>query len=518
MRIQRVLVGFALSLLLAIPAGAQESAPPEKTDVLKLSIGRTIELALKNNLNVVIARLGYESEGELVGQAKGAYSPLFSVDFNNQRSVTQGTSQLSGAQTLTNISTGYNFSWQQQLPTGGNYFVTFDNRRASTNNTFTSVNPRYDAAISAQITQPLLADRQLNSIKQRIVVAQNGERVARHDFESQVMDLVTNVQSAYWDWVYSIRDQDVNQKALELAQDLLRNNQIQVQVGTMAPIDVLEAQAEVAARQNDVILSEEAVERNADRIRAFINDPNAPDFWVNAIEPIDEPELPEIQIDLDEAVRTALARRPELAGARVDLDTRNFNVRYTRNQMLPRVDLVGSYALAGLGGDRIVRSGLGGDVTQEIPGGYNDALDQLFAGDYPNWTLGLNFSYPIGNSSADAAHAQAQVDYRRQRAVVENQEISIAQQVRVTARLVETGRKAIDATRAARELAQQRLEAEQKKFEVGMSTSFLIVQAQRDLAVAAGNELQAVTNYNKSVVAYRRVTGTILDDQNIEVR
>ena len=541
-------LSVALTMLLAIPpVRAQETAPEPEVDdavptaapaeqaqqaqqatpdattihdspVLQLTMGLAIEMALENNLDVVIARLGYQAQGEFVGQAKGAYNPLFVANFNNLSSRTPGTSQLSGAQTLSNVSAAYNISWQQELPTGGSYFIAFDNRRFNTNNAFTSVNPRYDSAASASITQPLLANRQLNSLKQRVVVAQNGERVARHDFESQVMDLVSDVELSYWDWVYSIRDLDVRQKYLELATNLLRNNRIQVQVGTMAPIDVLEAQAEVAARESEVIVAEEAVERNADRVRLLINDPETQNFWDVEIQPIDAPQLDEVEIDLDEAVRTALARRPSLSGFRVELDTRNFNVRYTRNQMQPRVDVVGSYTVNGLGGNRILREGFGGDITSEIPGGYNDALSQLFDNEFRDWSLGLNFSYPLGNSTADAAHAQAQVDFRRQRAIVENQELLIAQQVRITARLIQSNRKRIEATRAARELSQERLEAEEKKFEVGMSTSFLIVQAQRDLATAAGNELQAVIDYNKSIVAFRRVTGTILDEQQIDVR
>ncbi len=518
-------LSVALTMLLAIPpVQAQDQATPDATTSqdppapLELTMGLAIEMALENNLDVVIARLGYQAQGEFVGQAQGAYNPLFVANFNNLSSRTPGTSQLSGAQTLSNVSAAYNISWQQELPTGGSYFIAFDNRRISTNNTFTSVNPRYDSAASASITQPLLANRQLNLLKQRVIVAQNGERVARHDFESQVMDLVSDVELAYWDWVYSIRDLDVRHRYLELATDLLRNNRIQVQVGTMAPIDVLEAQAEVAARESEVIVAEEAVERNADRVRLLINDPETLNFWDVEIRPVDAPQLDEVEIDLDDAVRTALARRPTLSGSRVELDTRNFNVRYTRNQMQPRVDLVGSYTVNGLGGHRIFREGFGGEITSEIPGGYNDALSQLFDNEFRDWSLGLNLSYPLGNSTADAAHAQAQVDYRRQRAIVENQELLIAQQVRVTARLIQSNRKRIEATRAARELSQERLEAEERKFEVGMSTSFLIVQAQRDLATAAGNELQAVIDYNKSIVAYRRVTGTILDEQQIDVR
>ncbi len=517
-------LGVALSLLfMGIPLDAQTSTQaPTQADVAgttKLTMQQAIEMALENNLDVVIARLGYQAQGENVGRAKGAYNPLFRADFNNLRSRTPGGSQLAGATTLTNFNTAYNFSWQQEISTGGNYFIAFDNVRASTNNIFFLFNPSYRTGLSAQIAQPILQNRQLNPIKQQIVVAQNGERVARHQFEAEVMDLVSGVEQAYWDWVFSIRDLDVNQKSLQLARDLLRNNRIQVEVGTMAPIDVLEAQAEVAARENAVIISEEAIARTTDEMRRLINDPSSLDFWGLQIEPADAPQLSEVEIDLDESVRTALARRPTIAESHVELDTRNFNVRYTKNQKLPQVDLVGSYTLNGLGGDQIIRDqGFGGGIIEEIPGGYNDTLEQVFSNEFRDWSLGLVFSYPLGNSSADAAHAQAQADYRRQRAVLESQELVIAQQVRITARLVQTNRKRIESNRVAQELMLRRMEAEQKKFKVGMSTSFLIVQAQRDLAVAAGEYLQSVIDYNKSIVAYRRVTGTILDKHQINVR
>jgi outer membrane protein TolC len=486
-------LSIALSLLFAArPLWAQQAAPDAPAG-MELTMERAITMALENNLDVVIARLGYQAQGENVGRAKGAYNPLFSADFNNLRSRSPASSQLSGAETLTNINTAYNFSWQHEIPTGGRYFVAFQNLRASTNNIFFSFNPRYDTSLSFQISQPVLQNRQLNDIKQRIVVAQNGERSARDVFQTEVMDLVRDVEQAYWDWVFSIRDLDVNQKSLQLARDLLRNNRIQVEVGTMAPIDVLEAEAEVAARENAVIISEEAIERNADQMRRLINDPSASDFWDLEIRPADDPQLSDVEIDLDEAVRTALARRPELSQSRVELDTRNFNVRYTRNQKLPQVDLVGSYALNGLGGDQIVREGFGGGILEEIPGGYNDALDQAFSNEFRDWTLGLVFSYPLGNSSADSAHAQAQADYRQQRAIVENQELGVAQQVRITARLVQTNRKRIEANRVAQELMLRRLEAEQKKFEVGMSTSFLIVQAGcRRKLPSVGHRLQQV--------------------------
>jgi outer membrane protein TolC len=201
------------------------------------------------------------------------------------------------------------------------------------------------------------------------------------------------------------------------------------------------------------------------------------------------------------------------------MDTANFNVRYTRNQLRPAVNLFGNLTYTGTGGDRIVRGGeLGGDALLVIPGGYSDALDQLFGGNFHNWRLGVEFLYPLGNSSADADNARAQIEYRRQRASLTNLELQIAQEVREAARSVETGRKRVDATRVSRELAAKRLDAELKKFAVGMSTNFFVVQAQRDLSQAEANELRAVIDYNRALVNFRRARGTLIEDVNVEVK
>jgi outer membrane protein TolC len=332
------------------------------------------------------------------------------------------------------------------------------------------------------------------------------------------MNTVRDVEFAYWDLVFAIRDLEVARRSLELAQDLLRNNRIQVEVGTMAPIDVLEAQAEVAAREETVILAEESIRVTEDILKRLINDPGSPDFWGSTYAPVDQPSIAEIEIDLDEAVRIALSRRPVLEQSRVELETRNYNVRFSKNQLMPQLDVVGSLAFNGIGGTQLVREDFAGQPSLIIPGGYGDAIDQVFGGDFRDWSIGLNVSYPLGNSQAEARHAQAQVAARQQQALIASNELIIAQEVRQAARAVETNRKRIDATRVARELSQRRLEAEQKKFEVGMSTSFLIVQAQRDLSQAAANELRALIDFVKAIAAFERAKGTILDRSNVAVR
>lgn len=509
---------LAMSIALTVALGIASWTTAQDLNKSQLTLDQAIDMALENNLDIVVSRLSTQVQAENVGVARGAFKPLFSASINTFESQSPANNQLSGALVQETTRSSYNFSWQQQLSFGLGYSVSFDNLQSTTNSAFWTYNPQFDTGINAQVQQPLLKNLNLNANQQRVVVARNNERVARNQFEIQVMDIVRDVMTAYLDLIQSIRGLEVAERSLELAQNLLRNNRIQVEVGTMAPIDVLEAEAEVARREEGVIVAQEAIGNNEDQLKRLINDPDSDEFWTMGVEPTDEPIETEFDIDVAEAVRVALERRPELEASRVNLDTRNYNVRYTRNQTRPQVDLVGSLNYTGLGGTRFVRDGFAGDVLAEIPGGYPDALSQMFNGNFRNWRVGLEVSYPIGNSSEINQHAQAQVEFRQQRATIDNQELVVTQEVRATARAVDTNSKRIQTTRVARELAQRRLDAEEKKFEVGMSTSFFIVQAQRDLTEAAANEVIALIAYNKALVNFQRAQGTVLDRRNISVQ
>lgn len=518
MKLYRLVIVLFVCLLGASAAvSAQTELPEADPNAVQLTLQRAIEMALENNLDIVVSRLDTQVRSAGVQFARGVYQPFISLGINTLDSASPAQTQLVGAQTLTSTRTNYNFTWQQELSTGGNYNIQWLNLRSTTNSAFAGFNPLYNAVASAQITQPLMANFGTDASKQQILVARNGERISRNQFEIQVMNTVRDVEFAYWDLVFAIRDLDVARRSLGLAEDLLRNNRIQVEVGTMAPIDVLEAQAEVAVRDETVILAEELIRITEDILKRLINDPESPDFWNSTYAPSDQPIVEEIDVDVDDAVQVALSRRPVLDLSRVELETRMYDVRFSKNQLMPQLDVVGSLAFNGIGGTQLIREGFADEPSLIIPGGYGDAIDQVFGGSFRNWSIGLNVSYPLGNSQAEANHAQTQVAARQQRALINSNEILIAQEVRQAARAVTTNRKRIDATRVARELAGRRLEAEQKKFEVGMSTSFLIVQAQRDLSQAAANELRALIDFVKAIAAFERAKGTILDDSNIAV-
>ncbi len=513
----------AFLVLLALSASALAGAhPPEENAAqpapLELSLDDAISQALENNLNVRISRLQRQSLGLGVSAARRVYTPNLVLDTNFLESLTPSTTQLDGAEQNERDNVTYNLGIQQQLPFGAQYSVRFDNQRTATNSIFTTFNPNYRSILNAQVSQPLLQNFRADPQRRQIVIAQNGERQAGHDFQRSVLDVLRDVENAYWDLVFAIRSHEVAEQSLALANDLLRNNRVQVEVGTMAPIDVLQAEAEVATREEALILAEDAIRQTEDALKALIRDPDSPGFWDDVLTPTDSPSVEDYAIEMEDAIRVALQRRPELSTARVQLDTNQYDVRYFRNQTLPSVDLVGAVQLTGVGGTQYIREGFFGPATDVIPGGYGDALSQLTGFDYRDWQLGLSFSYPIGPNVAAANHQQAQIDLNRQRDTLRQQEVLVAQEVRTAVRQVQTNRRRIDASRVARELEEERLDAEQKKFEVGMTTSYFIVQAQRDLAQARANELQAIIDYNKAIVAAERAQGTLIERSRVTIR
>jgi len=241
------------------------------------------------------------------------------------------------------------------------------------------------------------------------------------------------------------------------------------------------------------------------------------DYWTSTLNPVDQPTLDVPPIDLAAAIRAAMADRTDLARSRRQLDINDVNLSAMRNNTLPSVDLTGTYQLQGQGGTRFLRSGLGGNVTTEIPGGLGDAFDQLYDAEFPVWTVQVNLSYPLGQSAADAALARAQLQTRQVTAQLEQLQLQVATEV--TNAVVQVGaiERRIDAAIAARELAQEQLDAEQSRFDAGLTTNFFVVQAQRDLSAAQDTELRAILDQQKALVELDRVQRTSLSNAGISI-
>jgi outer membrane protein TolC len=314
------------------------------------------------------------------------------------------------------------------------------------------------------------------------------------------------VKAAYWNLVSARANVDARRSALDLAQELVRVNKAKVDVGTSPPLDLVSAQAEVAADQEQLIIAETSVKQAEDRLRMLILDPTQRDNWNVAIEAIDSPPIATPTLDVDQAITHALADRADLQRARKDIENAKIGVVYTDNQKLPDVRLNASYQASGLGGTQVRR-----DLSNGFPGtilgpgqitDFGSVLGQLFGRDYPTWSVGLSVSYPIGENADQANAARARLEQQQSEQRLKGAASRAIQQIRNAAWQVEMNGKRIETTRAARMLAEQRLDAERKRLDVGMSTSFLVIQAQRDLAQATTNELGAVLAYDLSLVDF----------------
>jgi outer membrane protein TolC len=502
-----------LGLVAPLPAAAQQPAggvtvnqslatlPPG--GVLQLSLDEAVARALENNADIAVERYNPELSAQGVISAQGYYDPYLYANLSKTSTDTKGTSALSGGTTVNTKSDVWNFGLGIPIQTGANFTLGFNNNKRDTNNQFSTFNPVYNSSLNIGLTQPLLKNFKIDGPRQALRVARKNREMSDVSFRQSVINTVATVKGYYYVLLYSIDNLAAAKKSLDLAQKLLDENNIRVKVGTMAPLDVISAQSEVAAREEGVIVAENALANAEDNLKRAIFPANDPAMWSTKVVPSDRPSAEPVPVNIEAAVRSALENRTDVVSARKNLEKADINLDYTRNQLLPQLDLVANYGGTGAGGTQIRDAN--GPIVPPIPGGYGDALSDVFGADYPTWTLGFNISYAIPNRSAKASAASARLTKDQLLASYRRLELQVAAEVRTAGRAVESGFKRVASTQAARRLAAERLDAEEKKFQAGMSTNFLVTQAQRDLATAEVSELQAVADYRTSVVNFQRV-------------
>jgi len=482
-------------------------------DVRPLTIDEAVRLALDNNLGIRIARFNPQVQDLSVALARSAWVPAFSTLIEGAGTTTPNSGFLSGASTGQNKTTTgrmlSNVGIVQQTPWGGSYSVGWDSTRSTTTNVLSSFSPQLQSSLSLDIRQPLLRNFSIDNLRQQVILSEKDRDIADFGLQQTVATTSRAVRNAYWDLAYANASLVVQQQSLDLARESLRETNARIQIGTTAPIDAVEAQAEVATRQQNVIVAEAQIETAQDNLRALIFNPSSPDFWTTRIAPTELPAFEPTAVDVDGAVRSALQNRTDLLQARKSLEAADINIKYYRNQTLPDVSAILDYGLTGLGGTPVLRSSSGIGIPVAVPIGtarnFGSVLGDLFGNQYPSWTLGLSISYPLGHSPQEANLAKAQLQTTQAETQLKNAELQVVTQVRNVARQVVTNERLIDSTRAARELAEQRLDAEQKKLAAGTSTNFLVFQAQRDLAQARNDELNAILAYNRAQIDFQTV-------------
>ncbi len=489
-------VGGTASTVVRQPAGVRE-----------LRLTDAVELALSQNLDIAVERLNPQAADFQLAGLKNGYLPVASSIVGQRSQVNPPTNQLNGGQRVTNDTTTYNFGLAQNVPWGGGTFgLSFNNNRLSTSNIFANFNPTYTSTLTATYTQPLLRGFGLDSLRQQIGITQVNREIAAEQLRGTIATTVANVRNAYWDLAYAVAAVDVARRSLELAEKLVEDNQARVEVGTLAPIDVVQAEAEAANRRQSLAQVDATLSTAQLSLKRLLVSGTSDPLWSQELRAVDLPQLNAPPLDIEGAVRTALERRTDLTTARKNLDSNDITLRFWRNESLPDVDLQVNYGAQGVGGTQFVRqgTGLGSVITGTIPGGYTDALSLMRARDFPTWNVSLNVSYPIGGSNADAQFARTRVQRTQQSTRLRALELQVATEVTNAALQVQSNVRRVEAARAARAFAERRLDAEQSKFEVGLSTNFFVVQAQRDLADAQNVELRALTDLQKALVTYER--------------
>ncbi|MBX3348425.1 MAG: TolC family protein [Nitrospira sp.] len=482
--------------------------PTERRETVSLADAAV--RALQNNLDISISRQNRESRLADIIIEQSKFDPNLSINGQYNRTVNPlnrpvfgGTGDLLGQiTTFDQRNHSLTLDAQTNLITGGNLDVNYSPARNSVNQNVARgflFNPAWTGGLAFTFTQPLLRNAGIAINKTFIKVAQNNAIVEQHVFRDRVMTVITSVEQTYWEVVFANDNLKVAQAALKAAEELLAANRAKTKAGVMSIVDVLQAEAAVASRVEQVLVAEKAIRDQEDQLRRLLN-PGEEDLRQDVrLTPVDPPVTVLEPLSLQEAIDTAIEQRPEITQAKKNVETGELNKQFARNQLLPTLSLQGTIGLAGLGGD------------------YGESFTRNFSGDFYNYGAGLVLSYPLGNRAAVNTYSKRKLEAQNAEVTLANVRQQIIVGIREAVRRVQTDFKRIETTRSARIMAEKQLQAEQERLKVGLSTTRFVLEFQRDLATAQGNELRAIVDYNKSLSNLSRHKATTLDRYHLEL-
>ncbi len=495
---------------------AQEA--PAQRRAYELSLLDAVEMALRNNLNVQVARYGPESSFHGINSARGAFDATmtFSIPQRFSRGSSPSTNQIEGGDIITQQNLSGGFSWSENLEWGTNYSLNYSSSRGSTNNELQTFNPTLTAGFSGNISQPLLRNRgDVN--RTGIRVAMNNYDSSLESFRGQVQNIVFQTISAYWNLRAQSEVVGVRENALDQAEQQYQRNRIQVEIGTLAPIETVQAQTAAAGAELSLLQARNGLENTQDQLKELLNfDVIVDDPFAYDLIPTEEPEQDVAPIDVEAAVRIALENDPGLAQQRLGLRSAALNLSRAKNQLLPNLTVNASFNLQGRAGSRLL-SGFGGGDIETISTGLGTALGQIFSGDFNTWTLGATITMPLHNRSGKASVATSEIGQRQQMTAYTQAEQQLSYNVRQQVRNVENLAQQVSTSTLSRELSERQLEAERRKFEVGTSTNFNVLTFQNDFANAQLSELQAIIQLQINIAQLELNKGTILQTYGVHI-
>jgi len=496
-----------LAAIGVLVAATTATAQGEKPETLSLTLAEAVSRAVENNPDLAIVRLGTDVEAARVGESRSAFLPVFSTVVGRSSNVTPPSNFLLGERGVDVNDVFSSTGIRQRLQWGaGTWSLSWDTARTTSNSPINSFDPALQSGFQLAFSQPLLKDRKIDAARQQYIIAKRNRESSELRFRESVVQTVAAVKQAYWTLKATIANVAVQQRSLDLAEELARQNKIRVDAGQIPPLDLVQAEAEIAQRRENLIRATAAVGDAEDGLRRLIMSPGDASFWRVRLDPVEEPTDRGPVPDVDAAVANALNGRYDLARANYELENATTNVEFLGNQRLPDVRLETSYRGSGLGGTQFLRTGgFPGVISGTRDRSFGDALAQAFTPDYPTWSVGVTVSYPLGRSYEEASLARAQVERRQAAQRIASLQLQAAETVRQAARQVRSTAERVDAARAGATLAQQRFDAEQRRYDVGLSTTFLVTQAQRDLLQAQVNLLQTTLDYEASLVNFEAV-------------
>jgi outer membrane protein TolC len=501
---------------------ATKELPAEQRETLSLADAAL--RALKNNLDISISRHTKESRLADIIIEQSKFDPTFSLNgqYNRQvsplnRPVLGFTGQtLSSIQSFDQNNTSFTADITQNLITGGNIDLNYSPARTNVSGAQACFgrpstdpvcsrggflfNPSWTGGLGITLTQPLLRNAGIELNKTFIKVAQNNAEVEQHVFRDRVMTVIASVEQSYWELVFANENLKVAQSALKAAEELLASNRAKMKAGIMSIVDVLQAEAAVASRVEQVLVAEKTIHDQEDQLRRLLN-PGEDNLRRDIqITPADPPVTVLEPLSLQEAIDMAIEQRPEIVQAKKNVESGEINQEFARNQLLPTLSLQGTVGLSGLGKD------------------YGDSFSRNFSGDFYNYGAGLVLSYPLGNRSAISTYNKRQLEAKNAEAMLASVRQQVIVGVREAVRRVQTDFKRIETTRSARIMAEKQLQAERERLRVGLSTTRFVLDFQRDLATAQASELRATVDYNKSLSNLARHKATTLDRYNLQLQ
>ena len=504
---------FLLLLILLLSLSVRGAE--EKT----VSLQECLDIAMKNNIALGIKVVQVERMEGLFSQAKEKFLPALTFDLGRAKTNSPSYSWIEAEGAISAESRLLSGRIDQALWLGGSLSFGLSTSQYESNQRFQTINPRYEGAVNFKLVQPLLRDLGNRISRKSIIIARNNRNISSNEWKAALLDVAYRVEELYWNLVFAERNLQAKVQALKLAEDLLKKNRKMSELGVIAEIEILSAEAEAASRQAEILEAQALLENTRDELLSTINLKAEAGEGGFILRPGDEPSREENIPDTQEALRQALANRPDYLNSGITLESRNLELGYAKNQMLPALNANLEYWSPGLSGTQIVYrddNPLTGEVIRVIPGAASDAFRSALEFNYKNWSFYLSLGIPLSSLLSRGAFTMARMERREAQLRRIDLERQIELEISTAARNVASSFQRIQATGSARELTEKKLAAEEKRLGAGLSTSYTVLQFQRDYALAISTELRALCDYNLALARLEKIKGTSLQARQIQ--